>query len=37
MDDKFNFIEGTEKEFEVDTLLLSVGLVPSIVLLENLE
>lgn len=36
VDDKFNFIEGTEKEFEVDTLLLSVGLVPSIVLLENL-
>jgi NADPH-dependent 2,4-dienoyl-CoA reductase/sulfur reductase-like enzyme len=28
VDDKFNPIEGTQKEFEVDTLLLSVGLIP---------
>ncbi len=28
VDEKFNPIEGTQKEFEVDTLLLSVGLVP---------
>lgn len=36
VDDKMNFIEGTEKEFEVDTLLLSVGLLPSNVLLEDM-
>ena len=36
VDDKFNFIPGTEMEFEVDTLLLSVGLLPSNVLLEDM-
>lgn len=36
VDDKMNFIEGSEMEFEVDTLLLSVGLIPSNVLLENM-
>lgn len=36
VDDKFNFIDGTEKEFEVDTLLLSVGLIPSNKLLQNI-
>jgi len=36
VDDKFNFIEGSEMEFEVDTLLLSVGLLPSNVLLEDM-
>lgn len=28
VDERFNPIEGTEKEFDVDTLLLSVGLIP---------
>ena len=37
VDDKFNFIEGTEKEFDVDALLLSVGLVPNTDLLNNLD
>lgn len=37
VDEKFNFIEGEEKEFEVDTLLLSVGLIPSNPLLEELN
>jgi len=36
VDDDLNFIEGTDQEFEVDTLLLSVGLIPSIPLLTNL-
>lgn len=36
VDEKFNYIEGTEKEFEVDTLLLSVGLVPYNPLLEKI-
>ncbi len=36
VDDNFNFIEGSEIEFEVDTLLLSVGLIPSNKLLENI-
>ena len=36
VDEKFNFIPGTEMEFEVDTLLLSVGLLPSNVLLEDM-
>lgn len=36
VDDKLNFIEGSEIEFEVDTLLLSVGLIPSNVLLEDM-
>jgi thioredoxin reductase len=36
VDDKFNFIEGTEKSFKCDTLLLSVGLIPSNPLLTEL-
>lgn len=36
VDEKFNFIPGTEQEFEVDTLLLSVGLVPNCDLLSKL-
>lgn len=36
VDEKLNFIPGTEMEFEVDTLLLSVGLLPSNVLLEDM-
>ncbi len=34
VDDNLNFIEGKDLEFEVDTLLLSVGLIPSNPLLE---
>lgn len=36
VDDKNNFIPNTEKEFEVDTLLLSVGLIPNNPLLTKL-
>jgi hypothetical protein len=36
VDEKFNFIEGTEKHFKCDTLLLSVGLIPSNPLLTSL-
>jgi len=36
VDDKFVPIPGTEKEFEVDTLLLSVGLIPSNELFDHL-
>lgn len=36
VDEKFNFIEGTDKSFEVDTLLLSVGLIPNNPLLLNI-
>ena len=36
VDEKFNFIPGSEIEFDVDTLLLSVGLLPSNVLLEDM-
>ena len=36
VDDKLNFIEGTEKSFKCDTLLLSVGLIPSNPLLTGL-
>ena len=36
VDDKLNFIPGTEREVECDTLLLSVGLIPSNELLENI-
>ena len=36
VDEKFNPIPGTEKEFEVDTLLLSIGLIPSNDLLKKL-
>lgn len=34
VDEKMNYIPGTEKEFDVDTLILSVGLLPYNVLLE---
>lgn len=37
VDDKFDFIKGTELEFAVDTLLLSVGLIPSNPLLNQLQ
>jgi len=37
VDEKFNPIENTEKVFEVDTLLLSVGLVPDISLFDSLD
>lgn len=36
VDDKFQFVPGKDKEFEIDTLLLSVGLIPSNPLLENI-
>ncbi|MFA6890315.1 MAG: FAD-dependent oxidoreductase, partial [Bacilli bacterium] len=36
VDDDFQFIPGTEKEFEIDALLLSVGLIPSNPILEKL-
>lgn len=36
VDEKFNFIPGTEKEIAVDALLLSVGLLPSNPLLEKI-
>lgn len=36
VDEKMNFIEGSEMEFQIDTLLLSVGLIPSNVLLEDM-
>ncbi len=36
VDDKLNFVPGTDKEFEVDTLLLSVGLIPYNPLLEKI-
>ncbi|MBD3388758.1 MAG: FAD-binding protein [Candidatus Altiarchaeales archaeon] len=35
VDDKFQPIEGTEKEFQCDTLLLSVGLIPENELAEK--
>ncbi len=37
VDENFNFIEGSEIEFEADTLLLSVGLVPNVNLLNPLN
>ncbi len=37
VDDRFKPIEGTQKTFEVDTLLLSIGLIPDIVLLDSLD
>lgn len=37
VDGQFNFIENTDKEFEIDTLLLSVGLIPSNPLLEKIN
>lgn len=36
VDEAFNPIAGTEKTFEVDTLLLSIGLIPDITLLDDL-
>lgn len=37
VDDKFNPIPGTEKRFDVDTLLLSIGLVPANELLDDIN
>lgn len=37
VDDNLQFIDGTEQEIEVDTLLLSIGLIPSNPLLEKLN
>lgn len=37
VDEKLNFIEGTEKTFKCDTLLLSVGLIPNNPLLTSLD
>ena len=37
VDDKLKFIPGTEMEFECDTLLLSIGLVPYVSLLDKLK
>ena len=36
VDEKFNFVPNTEIEFDVDTLLLSVGLIPNCNLFNNL-
>jgi len=36
VDKSFNPIEGTQKHFSVDTLLLSIGLIPDITLLDDL-
>ena len=36
VDEKMNFIEGTDMTFDVDCLLLSVGLLPNVDLLNNL-
>ena len=37
VDEKYNFIPGTDMEIECDTLILSVGLVPYIELLEKID
>lgn len=37
VDEKLNFIPGTEKEVECDTLLLSVGLIPNVNILSKLN
>ncbi len=37
VDEKFQFIPGTEMEFECDTLMLSIGLVPYVSLLSNID
>ncbi len=37
VDDNFCIIEGTEKNFDVDTLLLSVGLIPDIGLFDEID
>ena len=36
VDENMKFIPGTEMEFECDTLLLSIGLIPYVSLLENI-
>jgi NADPH-dependent 2,4-dienoyl-CoA reductase/sulfur reductase-like enzyme len=36
VDESFQPIQGTEKSFKVDTLLLSIGLIPDITLLDKL-
>jgi len=36
VDDQFKPIKGTEKKFDVDTLLLSIGLIPDVTLLGHL-
>ncbi len=35
VDDKMRFIPGTEMEFECDTLLLSIGLIPNVNVINN--
>lgn len=37
VDEKFQYIPGTEKEFDCDTLLLSIGLIPNVGLLTDLN
>ena len=37
VDEKMQFISGTEMEIECDTLILSVGLIPYISLLDNID
>lgn len=37
VDESFNPIKGTEKQFDVDTLLLSVGLIPDIKMFDSLN
>ncbi len=37
VDEKFQFIPGTEMEFECDTLMLSIGLIPYVSLLNNID
>ncbi len=37
VDDKMKFIPGTEMEFECDTLLLSIGLIPYVSLLDKIK
>lgn len=37
VDEKMNFIPGTEMEIECDTLILSIGLIPYIELLEKID
>ena len=37
VDERMQFIPGTEMEFECDTLLLSIGLIPYVSLLDNIK
>jgi NADPH-dependent 2,4-dienoyl-CoA reductase/sulfur reductase-like enzyme len=37
VDEKFNFIPGSEKVFDCDTLLLSIGLIPNVNLLSDIK